>query len=63
MSIGEVVVTSTIKYKYLGSIIQSNGEIDGYVSHRIQVGWLKWREATGVLCDRKFPSRIKGKFY
>ena len=31
--------------------------------HRIQVGWVKWRAATGVLCDRRFPLRLKGKFY
>ena len=35
LSIGEEVVTNTTKYRYLGSIIQSNGEIDGDVSHRI----------------------------
>ena len=47
----------------LGSIIQKDGEIDGDVNHRIQAGWLKWRVATAVLCDRKFSSKLKGKFY
>ena len=63
MTIGEDIVASTKKFKYLGSIIQSNGEIDGDVTHRIQAGWYKWRAATGVLCDRKFPIRLKDKFY
>ena len=63
MSIDEAVVKSTTKYKYLRSIIQRDGEIDGYVNHRIQPGWLKWRATTAVLCDRKFPSKLKGKFY
>ena len=49
MSIDETVVRSTTKYKYLGSIIQSNGEIDGDVNHRIQASWLMWRAATVVL--------------
>ncbi|XP_057543515.1 uncharacterized protein LOC130821750 [Amaranthus tricolor] len=43
--------------------VTSNGEIDEDVTHRIQTGWLKWRAATGVLCDEKFSSRLKGKFY
>ena len=33
-------------FKYLGSIIQKDGEIDSDVNHRIQAGWLKWRSAT-----------------
>ena len=42
-------------FKYLSSIIQKDGEIDSDVNHRIQAGWLKWRSATGVLCDRNIP--------
>ena len=36
---------------------------NGDVTHRIQAGWLKWQAAIDVLCDKKFPSRLKGKFY
>ena len=50
-------------FKYLGSIIQKDGEIDSDVNHMIQAGWLKWRSATGVLCDRNIPVWLKGKFY
>ncbi|XP_057532812.1 uncharacterized protein LOC130810692 [Amaranthus tricolor] len=63
VSINDTVVKSTTRYKYLGSIIQRDGEIDGDIKHRIQAGWLKWRAATAVLCDRNFPSKLKGKFY
>ncbi|XP_057535470.1 uncharacterized protein LOC130813645 [Amaranthus tricolor] len=35
--------------------------IDGDVNHR--TGWLKWQAVTAVLCDKKFPSKLKGKFY
>ena len=48
---------------YLGSIIQDNGEIQEDVTHRVKAGWLKWRSASGVLCDRRIPMRVKGKFY
>lgn len=33
-------------FKYLGSIIQKNGNIEQDVAHRIILGWLKWRAAT-----------------
>ena len=33
-------------FKYLGSIIEKDGEINSGVNHRIQAGWLKWRSAT-----------------
>ncbi|KAL6524293.1 hypothetical protein OROGR_016727 [Orobanche gracilis] len=29
----------------------------------IKAGWLKWKSATGVLCDPDMPHRLKGKFY
>ncbi|XP_070008003.1 uncharacterized protein [Nicotiana sylvestris] len=40
-----------------------DGEIDGDVTHRIGVGWMKWRLASGVLCDKNVPPKFKGKFY
>ncbi|KAF3650574.1 40S ribosomal protein S15a-2 [Capsicum annuum] len=39
---------------------QGNGEIDENVTHRIGAGWLKWRLASGVLCDKKVPPKLKG---
>ncbi|KAG5604997.1 hypothetical protein H5410_026489, partial [Solanum commersonii] len=43
--------------------IQGSGDIDDDVTHRIGVAWMKWRPASGVLCDKKIPYRLKGKFY
>ncbi|KAH1202901.1 hypothetical protein GmHk_17G049252 [Glycine max] len=42
---------------------EDDGEIEGDVNHRIQAGWMKWRKASGVLCDAKVPIKLKGKFY
>lgn len=58
-----ILSISEIAYKYLGSMIQENGEIDEDVTHRIGVGWMKWRLASTILCDKKVPPKLKGKFY
>jgi hypothetical protein len=44
-------------------MLQKNGDIDEDVSHRIKAGWLKWRQASGVLYDSRVPLKLKGKFY
>jgi hypothetical protein len=50
-------------FRYLRSMLQKNEDIDKDVSHRIKVGWLKWRQASSVLCDPRVPLKLKGKFY
>ena len=45
------------------SIIQKDCEVDGDVNSRIQAGWCKWRNASGVICDNKVQDKVKGKFY
>jgi hypothetical protein len=57
------VVPKKDTIRYLGSMLQENRDINEDVSHRIKAGWLKWRQASGVLCDHKVPLKIKGKFY
>jgi hypothetical protein len=50
-------------FRYLGSLLQKNGDIDEDVSHRIKASWLKWRQASGILYDPRVPLKLKGKFY
>ncbi|KAJ8709706.1 hypothetical protein PYW08_009710 [Mythimna loreyi] len=50
-------------FRYLGSLIQGNGEIDRDVAHRINSGWMKWRQVTGTTCDPRMPLKLKGKIY
>jgi hypothetical protein len=57
------VVPKKDTFRYVGSMLQKNGDIDEDVSHRLKVGWLKWCQAFGVLCDPKVPLKLKDKFY
>jgi hypothetical protein len=44
-------------------MLQKDEHIDEDLSHRIKAGWLKWRQASGVLYDPKVPLKLKDKFY
>jgi hypothetical protein len=43
------VVPKKDTFRYLGSMLQKNENIDEDVSHGIKVNWLKWRQASGVI--------------
>jgi hypothetical protein len=57
------VVSKKDTFRYLGSVLQKDGDIDKDLSHRIKASWLKWRQASSVLCDPRVPRKLKGKFY
>jgi len=63
VKVGDHIIHQVTRFKYLGSIVQNDGEIEADVSHRIQAGWLRWRRVSSVLCDKKAPLNLKGKFY
>ena len=44
-------------------MIRDDGDIESDVIHRIKAAWTKWRAAIGILCNRRYPIRLKGKFY
>ena len=39
VTLDERSIPKVDKFKYLGSIIQQNGDIDENINHRIKVGW------------------------
>ncbi len=51
------------RFKYLGSIISSDGDTLPDAGARVNAAWMKWRQVTGVLCDRRMALRLKAKVY
>lgn len=50
-------------FKYLGSVVNQQGDCDQDVNHRVSVGWLKWQQNTPLFCDKRMPVKLKGKLY
>jgi len=48
---------------YLGDVLQSDGGCDIAVTERVRKGWFKFRELSGVLCNRRLPLGMKGVLY
>jgi hypothetical protein len=63
VSLNGQVVAQKDTFGYLGSMLQKDGDIDEDVRHRISAGWLKWRQVSSILYNRRVPQKLKGKFY
>ena len=57
------VVPQKDTFRYLGSMLQKDGDIDEDVNYRIKAGCMKWRQASGILYDKRVSQKLKGKFY
>ena len=47
----------------MGSVIHAQGGNEEDITARIAAAWKKWKELSGVLCDRRMPVAVKGKVY
>ena len=56
-------VPSVKEFKYLGSTVQESSSCEREIKRRVQEGWNGWRRVSGVICDRRLPTRVKGKVY
>ena len=50
-------------FKYIGSIFTIEGGSQADVNNKIRSEWLKWKEVSGVMWDRKMPVELKDKVF
>ncbi len=50
-------------FKYVGSLFTNEGGSQADVNNRIRIWWMKWKEVSGVMCDRKMPVALKDSVF
>ena len=50
-------------FKYLGSFLNNDGNMEREMSNRIQAGWTSWRRCAGVMCDKRMTMKLKKRIY
>ena len=50
-------------FKYFGSIFDSNGGAKSDINNPVKLAWMKLKQLTGVLCDKKVPIKQKDEVY
>ena len=50
-------------FGYLGDKLSAGGGCLNAVTARIRIGWMKFRDLSGVLCGKRWSMRMKGKLY
>ena len=63
INLGGEKVPKMDHFRYLESVLQNNGGLEKDINHRIQAGWMKWRSASGILCDQNMALPLKENFY
>ena len=61
--LGDDKLNTVRTFKYVGSIFDSNGGAERGINNRVKLAWMKWKQRTGVLCDKKVPIKLKDKVY
>ena len=49
--------------EYVESIFDSNGGAERDISNRVKLAWMKWKQLTGLLCEKNVPIKLKDKVY
>ena len=63
VKLGGEEIKNVTTLKYLGSMFDAEGGTTTDCKNRVRLAWNKWREVTGVICDKKIPVKLKHKIY
>ena len=63
VKLGGEEIKNVTTLKYLGSMFDAEGGTTTDCKNRVRLAWNKWREVTGVICDKKVPVKLKHKSY
>ena len=63
IKLGDGPIQTVKVFKYLGSMFAAEGGSETDVNNRVKVAWAKWREVSGVMCDKKMPIKLKDNIY
>ncbi|XP_068200771.1 uncharacterized protein [Palaemon carinicauda] len=55
-------ITQVNTFKYLGSSVMDNGDMESEINHKRQCVWLNWR-SSGTSCDKRVSTKVKGRSY
>lgn len=50
-------------FKYIGSIIHEDEKVECDITSQMNTRWVKWKQPSGIPCDKKISHKQKGKFY
>ena len=57
------ILKETQIFKYLGSMIQSDGGMEEEIKHRVQSAWMNWKKRAGLMLDKRICTKLKKKVY
>ena len=63
VKLGGEEIKNVTTFKYLGSMFDAEGGTTTDCKNRVRLAWNKWREVTGVICDKKVPVKLKHKIF
>ena len=63
IQLGDDKLNTVTTFKYLGSFFDSNGGAESDINNQVRLAWMKWKQLTDVLCEKKVPIKLEDKVY